>query len=360
MKNPIVFLCLNLVTVSAFAAWTDTIKLKGDFRFRNELIDDEVSGAANKETFRQRIRLRVGINADVNEEISIKTRIATGDTGEITSTNETLSGYSNKKDIVLDLAYFNWKAAEDLNVMGGKIPVPFNLVGGSDLYYDSDLSLEGLAVQYNKAAEKMAYKVNLGYSWLEEVASTATPSNSDALLLGGQLAVGYKDDNLGALLSVAQYAFTNLEGRLPVASKGNTLAGLNYASDYYLMVYGLELAKEVNGLPVVFFAEMVENTEADQNEAATIYGLKVGKTKEKKDWAVSVDYRDTEADSVLGVYSDSDFADGETNSKGVRVVAQYMPSDRVVIGATHIMSETDVSTGAEDYTRSMLDFIFAW
>lgn len=361
MKALIVVFFLGFFAVAADAAWTDTVKMKGDFRFRNELITDESISGSDSEIFRQRIRLRVGVYAEVNKEVSITSRIATGSTGVggITSANETLEGYSSKKDIILDLAYFEWNAADNLQVVGGKIPVPFQMVGGSDLYYDSDLTLEGMALQYNKGTDEKGYKINLGYSWLDEVASTATPKNSDALLLGAQITAARKIGELGALFSVAHYAFTNLEGRVPIAVKGNTLDGAGYANDFYLMVYGVEITKNIKNKPVIFFAELVENTKASQEETATIYGVKFGDTKEKKDWSFSVDYRDIGADGVLGVYSDSDFADGETNSKGFRVAAYYKPGEKVVIGAAHIMSEFDIPS-AEGYTRSMLDFIFAW
>ena len=69
----------------AGASWARGIKLKGDTRYRHELIDREGANQRN----RQRLRVRLGLDAKVNDTVSAGLQLATGG-DDPRSTNQTL------------------------------------------------------------------------------------------------------------------------------------------------------------------------------------------------------------------------------------------------------------------------------
>ena len=97
----IMMACILLLPSFVKAAeWYEKIKLKGDFRFRHELIQKEEKEDRN----RWRLRFRLGINAVVTDSWSVSARMATGSDDPV-STNQSLSGGFYTKDFRLDRAY---------------------------------------------------------------------------------------------------------------------------------------------------------------------------------------------------------------------------------------------------------------
>ncbi len=75
--------------------WASRVVWKGDFRYRHEYVDPEE--AVNDQT-RQRIRVRFGLTAKINDTISATLQLATnGGNNDPRSTNQTLgSGWDRK------------------------------------------------------------------------------------------------------------------------------------------------------------------------------------------------------------------------------------------------------------------------
>ena len=107
-------------------SWVDTIKMKGDFRFRQESFDIE----GRDDRHRQRIRARNEMTAQIQDDVIVGFGLATGGDDPV-STNQTLGGGGSSKGIVLDLAYAKWATPVDgLSIMGGKFKNPFHRAGG--------------------------------------------------------------------------------------------------------------------------------------------------------------------------------------------------------------------------------------
>ncbi|MEN7973226.1 MAG: putative porin, partial [Verrucomicrobiota bacterium] len=129
------------------SSWTDKIKVKGDVRARFE--HREKDNETDKSRFRG--RARVGVYADVNDQVYAGVRIATGSDDSPTSTNQSLEDFGEKRTIWLDLMYMGYtpEAIKGLDLILGKIKQPWEQV--SDLMYDSDVNPEGLNMGYSKA-----------------------------------------------------------------------------------------------------------------------------------------------------------------------------------------------------------------
>ena len=72
-------------------------------------------------------------------------------------------------------------------------------------------------------------------------------------------------------------------------------------------------------------------------------------------------YADREADSLLGLLTDSDFGGGGTDNKGHFLQLNYGVNKSWSIGAQYFINETDISSGNKsDYNRLMIDTQWKW
>ena len=129
----------------AAAAWADKVSLQGDLRYRYENIDQET---ALSDRNRQRIRARAAVIAKPQDNLEVGFGLATSENNDPISANQTLGNGGSRKDISLDLAYFNWTALPGLNVVGGKFKNFLYRPGKHSLLWDGDWNPEGLGVTY--------------------------------------------------------------------------------------------------------------------------------------------------------------------------------------------------------------------
>ena len=340
------------------------VQFKGDFRFRNEEIKEEQAGAIpTGDRFRERVRLRAGASAKVNEKTDVTFRLATGSltNTDNTSTNQDLGDYYAKKQIELDMAYFNYKASETVQILGGKTPIYFNSAGAADIVFDTDLTPEGLALKYKSVGDGPEYFGNLGVSWLSErYSATGATDNTDVGLVGAQAGVTFKPENYTVLLQFSQYNFSNIKGSTAISAKGNTLVGGAYAQGYNLSAFDAEIGSTLLGLPCSLYYEMVSNADGGKYKNAAVVGIKLGKMKDVGSWTFIIDNREVEKDAVVGVLTDSDSSGGGTDIRSTRFVGAYQIAENSNIGLTWMNGKKSISSTAfsPNYTRAMLDFNF--
>jgi hypothetical protein len=339
--------------------WVEKVKLTADFRYRYEWIDQE--GSENRN--RNRIRARIGILGQVTDDLQVGFRLATSEAiasgnGDPISTNQTLDDAFSKKSIWLDLAYFKWSpAGTGFNVFGGKMENPFYRVGGNQLIFDSDLTPEGVAVQYSRRlTDHDEFFANAGGFWVNEVNGDA-----DTSLWGIQGGLKHTFADKSVLTGGASYyAYGNLEGSGPLIGagfQGNSNAGGFYTSDYKIAEVFSEYAFKLGDRPTAVYGTYVKNTAAaTSDDTGWLIGGKYGKCKDPGSWELSYDYRDLEADAVLGAFSDSDFAGGGTNGKGHRFGYTYQLAKNVQGALTYFINER--GNNETNYNRLQADLMF--
>ncbi len=351
--------------------WAEKVKLSGDFRYRHESIDSESGGKNQDGTNRNRIRARLGLDVKVNEEWDLGFRLATG-ASDPASTNQTLEDGFAKKDVWLDLAYFNWHPTkyERLNAYGGKMPLPFYRAGNNQLIWDDDVNPEGIAAKYViPLRESDNLYINGGGFWLKSDSSTS----DGASLWGIQSYLKHDFENKNYLLGgLSFYAFNNLRGKEGLykpsgsgsSTFGNTVSGLgttaspyNYVMDYDALEGFAEYGFKVAGLPSSVYGSYVKNTSASTSEdSGWIIGTTFNKAKDAKSWELGYNYRDVQKDAVVGVLTDSDFIGGGTNGKGHMFSAKYQLTKNIQAGLTYFLSRK--GDADDDYRRFMADLIF--
>jgi len=364
-------------TAAKKTAWTDRFKFSGDIRLRyqgdfmgesNALLADPADPTSVLNTYedrhRLRLRVRLNISAQINQDADVKLRLATGNLDDPVSTNSTMGGYFDSEHFSLDRAYLDWRlpiATEKLSLkfLGGRMANPWL---SSDLLWDSDLNFEGLALQFNGNLSSVGFFSTIGIFPLEEVEF----SSQDKWLYAAQAGVQYRPvRNLSTKIALAYYHFTNVTGvsnssyltaendftKPGFQQKGNTLMDISPAGED-TDTLNLALAAEFHQLDLMgivdlsiwdpihlsFMFDVVKNLGFDRNEVsaragetvpeadfAYQVGMEVGYLKIQKfgDWSTALYYKYVEADAVLDAFCDSDFHLGGTNAKGWILSGQY-------------------------------------
>ncbi|MFA7316503.1 MAG: putative porin [Sulfuricella sp.] len=356
-------------------AWTKRIRFGGDVRLRyqgdffDKANDPQINYPTGDGTElmnslvnrnRVRYRVRIAANAKVNNQTEVGVRLASGSSGDPISTNDTLGDYMNKDSVNIDQAYLKWSPIPESlawtgewNIWGGRMPNPFF---SSDLVWDSDINLEGVAT---------TLKVPINARWKGLFNAGAFPlqesefSSDDKWLYGGQVGVEYAPQTtFNFTLAAAYYGFENIQGkRNPTSTfdvgindytvplfqqKGNVVFDINDGTSADTKFALASKYNEVNitstldlgfwdPVHVVLLADYVKNLGFDQEEVSALtgtpvpkedtgyqVGLTVGYPKLQKlwDWQTYLFYKYLEADAVLDAFTDSDFHLGGTNAEG--------------------------------------------
>jgi hypothetical protein len=350
------------------ADWAGRIKLKGDFRYRHEQIDDESQA---KERLRHRVRVRLGAEARVNESVKAILQFATaGDDRDPRSTNQTLGEGGTRKGIGLDLAYADWTPAEGISVQLGKLPYAWQRVGS--YFWDGDVTWEGASA---KLARGPFFASAFG-SWLSE-----SGSGADASMVGGQFGVKAKlAGGIGLTAAAGYFDVGAVQGEITQASatptcvatnaffggaQGNrtqSVGGCRRLRDDYDMVEVLaQVDLKLGSLPLALFVDHVRNTSALDQDTGYATGVTLGKAGDPKSWEVGIVYQDMEQNAQFGQFVDSDFGGGTTYGKGAVLKAAWVPAKNWTVNGTYFMNERvlpgagAVAEAWRDYERLQLD-----
>lgn len=353
--------------------WAEKIKLSGDFRYRHEHLDREAVVAGSQKWLngadRGRIRARLMLEAMLNKDWDVGMRIASGTSRDPISTNQDLEDAFSSKNLWLDLAYFDWHptANEGLNVLGGKMKNPFYKVGRHELIWDDDLNPEGIATSYmTPISDSDQLFFRGGGFWVDEITFGV-----DTSLWGAQTYLKHTIGNQDYVLAGAGYFdYGNIEGQPALSTTwtspttsfffGNTSSGGVYASDYDIFEAFGEYGFKYGSMPLALFGSWVRNVAASTDEdTAWLIGGRLNKAKDPGSWELIYNYRDTQADAVVGGLIESDFVSSQTDSRGHRFIFKYQILKAVQTAVTYYHAEdAGSSTGNLDYRRLLADLIF--
>ena len=339
----------SIATAKPTATWEDKIQWHGDFRYRFENIDND---RTDEDRNRNRLRARIGMTAQVADDIKAGVALASGSDDPVSS-NQTLGGGGSSKGINLDMAYIDWTFAENLHLIAGKTKNPFYKVGKNGLIWDGDYRPEGAHISYDNGT---IWAV-AGYHFLE---SDNKGGTKDAEEMMG-LQVGYKGalaDNMKVKVG-ASYFYIPVEGSTSFVDGdffGNSDVGGVHEFDYEVVELFAELNTKIAGIKTTFFADYVKNSDADEDTGFSL-GVKVGKAKNKGDWQFGYTYEDLEADAVYAAFADSDFGGGGTDVKGHKLNVAYAFSKNTSLSVTYFDNEYGDFTRTEelDFNRLQVD-----
>jgi hypothetical protein len=368
---------------AAMGTWVQNFTWKGDFRYRNENIEQEFAPDRN----RDRIRVRAGFVAKVNDTTKVEVGLSTSeyqgaltDGGDSRSSNQTLTNGNSRKAVFVDLAYAEWQPHADWKGTVGKMKYPW-VRAGQSVFFDGDVNPEGLAINYSHGN----FFASTFYNILEErnsVTAGQTVQSAGESTMGG-FQVGWKPIiGPGRLTLAAGYFDVNsVQNRVPVyaGANGNTTKNTGcfngvtgcLANDYDLIdVFVQYDFTAIAGRPLSVYAEYTKNDKAI-NKLDTAYsaGILYGKASDPRTWEIGYYYAKVEKDALYGEYIDSDWGAGNTDAKGSTLKAAYVFAKGWTFNGTYFLNKTNMDVAASgtgvpagtfnrDYKRLQLDLNF--
>jgi len=331
-------------------SWAERIRMKGDFRYRYESID--VEGRNDRE--RNRIRARAAFVASLPSDIDVGLGFSSGGEDPVSS-NQTLGDGNSTKDLRLDLAYAKWNVTDEVHLTAGKYSNPLYRPQKNALLWDGDWRPEGFAAGWDGG---MFFGNFIG-NWLESDSKT----NNDDFAWGmqGGAKIGLGGAKLIATLGYYDFPTAGNAAYFDDDFFGNSSIDGVYEFNYEMVEVGADLGMSLFELPFNIYGSYVQNQDPDDFETGWLLGAKIGKASGRGTWQFAYQYQDLEADAVLGLLSDSDFAGGGTDGKGHRLAGKVGINKSWNIGLTWFLNneagEKNLAEegGALDYDRIMID-----
>jgi hypothetical protein len=392
----VVVLCQAVVTrAEETKSWTDKIKISGDFRYRHEFISQEYYRAADSSKVRgfdrnrHRIRVRLGLTAQVSPSMDAVFRLASSTftsiekenktaAGDPISTNQDLSGGFAPKPLWIDRAYADWHPTQLkwLDARAGRQPVPFEF---TDLVWDPDLDVEGISALLSHKMDKHELFLRAGGYWVNELGpSSYTKHALDQGVFEGQIGGKLTMDKASVQLAVAYIDYGNVKGNptlyahnngfgnslVPVAGRGNDTLGYKY--DFNLINVNGNVKFKLDKVEPTLLFDFVTNGDAETDPAynktlgtSWLAGVSFKFSKLPFDWDFAYNYRDQQKDATIGAFADSDPGGGGTNYNGHKasIGVAVLPGTR--LAATYFKNVKDPenlnSKKQLDYDRVQAD-----
>jgi outer membrane murein-binding lipoprotein Lpp len=383
----------------------------GDFRYRHELIDAEENATGRT---RDRIRVRFGVLAKVNDRINAKLQFSTTSSGNdnARSTNQTLGTGWDRKPLGIDQAYVDWKANDLFNLTLGKMPIPWTRT--ASYFWDNDLTPEGAALKFARGP----IFAGVYYNWLNERdVGKSSAASTDANMVGAQLgikqafgkstltaAVAYFDLNgvqdqvtafaapdpaalpvafpgcvidgaFGSGQGVGNNAFgnTTYSGAAPQVGSSAAAVCTRLQSDFNLIEALVQLDFSAGRYPMSAFVDYMQNNAAKVNskagkklDTALSAGFVFNKASAPRSWEAGFVYQQGKKDAIFGQFHDSDFGGGVTDTDGYALKGAWVPAAGWTFNGTYFINQrfNDVATATGivatakkdyDYKRLQLD-----
>ncbi|MFM9382505.1 putative porin [Pseudomonas sp. UV AK001] len=338
-------------------AWAAKTQFKGDVRFRQETVKND--GVPNaKDQDRQRIRARLGAYTEINPQVDTGIRIATGSSDDARSTNQDLNNYFDKKQIWLDQGYVDYHpdAIKNLHLIAGKMNQPWVSMG--DIIWDSDINPEGLAVTYkyplNGSAELFGSAGH--YTLKDNVDGEGVQFKHDLRLYAGQLGGRFAlTDSLKLTLGGSIYSYDNdKDSACPTSGTVTAPCALavngNSPNETFKLYEGFGQLDIANlPVPLSIYGQYVNNNDASNDQDT---GWLAGVKTKVYGFGIDYNYRDVQRNAVVGAFTDSDFANGYTGSRGSKLKVSYELDKNFTLGATYFMANSDYTNASLKKTDS--------
>lgn len=336
----------------------------GDLRLRYQRIADGLQS----ERAIPRLQARFGTTVELNSELRAQLRLMTGN--DAASGNVSLGDRSAlpsaRRTLGLDLAFVEYGPREELRLLGGRMPGPFQFGGRSQLLLDRDIALEGVAAKsFVDLEDGHRLMLNAGGFILREQFDDGgmNRDETDNMLYGAQLIYRYEaKDRVTITAGLGQFGFTAMKDvatsggspkTVPYPARGNSVdANLLYANNFDDQQAFLEAKTKIGPVEAGMFQEVLTNTSADALNKATATGFTLAWKPVTFTYAV----QKIEKDAVVGLLTDSDFANGNTSADGTVWSLSWAVSKQLALSYSEWKNRYAIETATPtDFRRSHLD-----
>ncbi|RYD84531.1 MAG: hypothetical protein EOP84_05265 [Verrucomicrobiaceae bacterium] len=359
--------------------------------------DDRSPSGAQRSRWRFRLRLNADfkLGKTVFGGVELQTAIASD------SANQTFENGFSDYPIFISKAYLGWKPTDWLTVTGGKVPNPFyttDLVWDPDINptgltehiafhklfstdekegdskggyskdgktvapapYERPWELTLIAGQFifddnlegggrdpgetdnDRTTDSYLFQTQLvgSYKFSKDVKLTVAPG---WMVYNAASAIDLENENRFEDIDGVSGAQRNLNILLLPGDLTFKIAGVK-TKFFWDVAYNLEGRKRVEDIYDVLERNNVRDDPDDLQESsfrdriAWLAGVQFGENKKAGDWSLMANYRETGLGSVDPNLNDSDFAQGELNTRGFKLGLAYNLTDFAVLGVTYFQA----------------------
>lgn len=280
------------------------VRLSGDLRLRSE--SHRRSGRlAGEDYSRGRVRVRLGLDATLDERWDLCFRFATG--GGPTSTNQDLNALNDDKaEFYVDRAFVRFHSgdAAEFELLAGRMPRPYL---STLMLWDSDYNPDGLAekLAFNSGSSKLFLAAGQHVLGLRELADESKTYGPGFIVV--QPGVEFKMGEADVTLAAAYYSFVGVADLPPEAAE--------VPRDHAVVdLFARAKWSTVSGLPLSAWLHALTNLGADENKAAVGAGLTIGSAKGPGRLRFGLDYFQMDSDAVWVGLADGTLTGGLTRT----------------------------------------------
>jgi hypothetical protein len=325
--------------------WWERITFYGDFRARYEGFFQDDAETRQRERF----RLRVGLRTAIADGLDFNLRLASGDAADVTSTNQSLSGFLNRKPINIDQLSLAYTPPDfkPLTLGFGKYGYP---VTRTQMVWDDDVNWEGTFERLHLSVDPVEIRIVGVQSPINEIGG-----DEDAFMFGEYVHAAFALGGHEVQLSLADYAFRNpdqialalQEGDLIRTQNTNALRRdaqgrvIGYESGFNLVdaIAQVTFGTGRDAYPLVALADVVVNTRAASDEDTGLWLVGAyGTAETPRTYEATYTFARVERDAVVSAYNFSDMGPA-TNVVMNMATFSYMPLRRVNLDFTAIFTK---------------------
>ncbi len=319
------------------------------------------------------VRLRLDMDAVLDDGWSVGARLSTGTLVNPDSLNQVEGQYGGRYTADIDLAFLQWSGTsssgrQHFTFMGGKFANPFLY---SDLVWMPDVTFEGLATDYRLGISPSPTTPHYWFFTLGAIPEQDVPltadygaASNDKWLYAGQTGLDFHTAAGSRFqIGVAYYYFNHIAGEEnaydsdlldytapPYVQKGNTVFNISNTDDPTVDLYALAadfheldymLQSNImltSSYQLSLFLDSVRNLGYNTAEVSERFGSyvaprivgyegEVGFGSPQIDhfaaWDAFVGYRYLQRDAVVDAFTDQDYHLGGTDAKGYILGADF-------------------------------------
>ncbi len=365
--------------------WLKGLKLSGDLRLRYEAIQLSTGDPSDPpDRNRFRLRVRYGLEKTLNPDMKLGFELSSGEQTDgfqngPGSSNQTFTNLFNYKNIWISKAYATYTPSflkigpiQKVEIGAGKVNNPFEK-GASDLVWDRDVKPEGM---YEKVDIGLLKTNSLDFNFYatagQFVLQESNTKGKDANLFGYQAGITpsiylpFLRKPVDILSAISYYDYDNFtrKSNFFIGSVSQANGNFNVDSDpttldarnFNIVESYSEVAFYPYNIPARFYFDFARNTREavpaasittpKDDDNAYAVGLKISEVKKKHDLEASYTYKYLPGNSLVGVFTESDFGNtGFAGHRGSVIRLGYGLSDSLILNAAAILTD-NTNSGA--------------
>lgn len=282
-----------------------------------------------------------------SDQVDFGTRLITGDPREVATAGWiNIGDFQNRKTVSIFRIYGRYRPVPSISLSFGKFQTPFFYA--TEMLFDADVSLEGLAQQFTikNAKKTTSLSLNLAEILINQKPST-TLNVSRTFLIGGQVVAQFTGASSSASIGAGMYAIEKADSiyqaQNPPTGSGKSsllvVANTNRAnatktgfkSKFQVVSLTSQWNRNLGKWPLSVSLDYAINTGASNERQGVSSLVILGSTRTVRGTRFGIHAFHIESDATLAAFTNIDFT--QTNANGLGFFIGHQPVKGLTLDA---------------------------